>query len=208
MDGGRTTSPSASSVVVATPSRTVASYALSVSEQVAEQPGGAVDAEHQHAGRHRVEGAGVADLAGAGEPAYPGDDVVRRQPGRLVDDDETALRMIEPSKRSSSSLSMPLLGEVQGVVAEEHLKVLVGVRLTGVRPGSGPTRQSVAGDVDLLGVDHHQVIAGINVRGVNRLVLAAQTAGQLGGQTAQRLAGCVDEVPVTLDGLGLGVKYS
>ena len=48
--------------------------------QVAEQPGGAVDAEHQHARRHRVERAAVTDLAGARESAHPADDVVRRPP--------------------------------------------------------------------------------------------------------------------------------
>ena len=77
-----TTSPSASSVVVETPSRTVASYAFSVSIRWPEQPGGPVDPEHQHAGGHRVEGAGVPDLAGAGQPAHPGDDVVRGHPAR------------------------------------------------------------------------------------------------------------------------------
>jgi hypothetical protein len=49
-------------------------------EQVAEQPGGPVDAEHQHPRRHRVERAGVAHLPGAGETAYLGDDVVRGHP--------------------------------------------------------------------------------------------------------------------------------
>ena len=68
--------------------------------QVAEQPGGPVDAEHEHAGGHRVEGAGVADLAGAGQPAHPGDDVVRRHARGLVDDDETG---VDHQGRSSSS---------------------------------------------------------------------------------------------------------
>jgi hypothetical protein len=59
---------------------------------------------------------------------------------------------------------------------------------------------------DLLGVDHDQVIAGIDVRGVNRLVLAAQTARELGAQAAQGLALGIDDVPVALDGLVLGSK--
>ena len=67
----RRTSPSASSVVVVTPSRTVASYAFSVSIRWPSSRVARLDAEHQHAGRHRVERAGVADLAGAGQPAYP-----------------------------------------------------------------------------------------------------------------------------------------
>ena len=56
--------------------------------QVAEQPGGPVDPEHQHAGGHRVERAGVADLAGAGQPPHLRDDVVRRHPAGLVHHDQ------------------------------------------------------------------------------------------------------------------------
>ena len=70
-----TTSPWASSVTVVLPSRTVASYDLSV----AGRPSSRVarpDAEDEYAGGHRVERAGVPDLAGAGQPADPGDDVV------------------------------------------------------------------------------------------------------------------------------------
>ena len=62
----------------------------------------------------------------------------------------------------------------------------------------------LAGDVDLLGIDHDQVVTCIDVRGVDRLVLAAEAAGELGAQAAERLAGRVDNVPVTLDGLVLG----
>ncbi len=79
--------------------------------QVAEQPGGAVDAEHQHAGRHRVEGAGVADLAGAGQPPDPGDHVVRGHPAGLVDDDQAGLAWSSARDlvgRSSSSTSRGL----------------------------------------------------------------------------------------------------
>src|SRR3954470_1732880 len=65
---------------------------LAVQREVAEQLGGALDAEHQHAGRHRVERAGVPDLAGAHDPAGTGDDVVRRHAGGLVDDHETGRR--------------------------------------------------------------------------------------------------------------------
>ncbi len=50
--------------------------------QVAEQPGGPADADEQHAGGHRVERAGVADLAGAGEPPHPRDHVVGGQSRR------------------------------------------------------------------------------------------------------------------------------
>src|SRR5690606_36036476 len=66
--------------------------------------------------------------------------------------------------------------------------------------------QLVAGDGHLLRVDHDDVVAGIHVRGVDGLVLAAQAAGDLAGDTAQGLAGGVDHVPVTLYGFGLGAE--
>jgi len=68
--------------------------------------------------------------------------------------------------------------------------------------------QLLAGNSNLVGIDDDQVIAGVNMRGVNRLVLATQAASQLGGKTAQRLAGGVNEVPVALDGLVLCRKCS
>src|SRR5690606_33254533 len=64
--------------------------------------------------------------------------------------------------------------------------------------------QLVAGDVDLLGVDHDDVVAGVDVRGVDRLVLAAQAVREFGAEAAEGLAGGVDDVPVALDGLVLG----
>src|SRR5690554_6426029 len=66
--------------------------------------------------------------------------------------------------------------------------------------------QLVAGDGHLLGVDHDDVVAGVHVRGVDGLVLATQAAGDLAAETAERLAGGVDHVPVTLYGLGLGAE--
>jgi hypothetical protein len=66
--------------------------------------------------------------------------------------------------------------------------------------------QLVAGDRHLFGVDHDQVVAGVDVRGVDGLVLATQAAGELGSQAAQGLALGIDHVPVTLDGLVLGAE--
>ena len=100
-----------------------------------EQPGGAVDAEHQHAGGHRVEGAGVADLAGAGQPADPGDDVVRRHPGRLVDDDQPG----------AQSLLVAASGRRRLVVLVDLARLLVRVGVAGVRraaPRPRPPRPS------------------------------------------------------------------
>ena len=51
------------------------------------EPGGVPDAHDQHARRQRVEGARVADLRAPGEPLLDAaDDVLRRHPARLVDD--------------------------------------------------------------------------------------------------------------------------
>ncbi len=67
-----------------------------------EQPGGPADAEHEHAGGHRVEGAGVAHLAGAEQPPHPGHDVVRGDAGGLVDDDEAMAWTVGHASGSSS----------------------------------------------------------------------------------------------------------
>src|SRR3546814_8399969 len=78
-------------------------------------------------------------------------------------------------------------------------------------PGEAVVRfvvQLVAGDVDLLGVDHDDVVAGVDVRGVDRLVLAAQAMREFGAEAAEGLAGGVDDVPVALDGLVLGGERS
>src|SRR5690606_32540681 len=44
-----------------------------------------------------------------------------------------------------------------------------------------------AGDRNLLRVDHDDVVAGVDVRGVDGLVLAAQAAGELGGEASEGL---------------------
>ena len=59
-------------------------------DEVIEQLGGPLHADDQHARRHRVERAGVADPTGSGQPTNPADHVVRRHAGRLVDDDQAA----------------------------------------------------------------------------------------------------------------------
>src|SRR5690606_1567359 len=61
-------------------------------DDVREQLGRAADAEHEHARGHRVERAGVADLARAREASGASDDVVARPPARLVDDDQAVGR--------------------------------------------------------------------------------------------------------------------
>ena len=64
--------------------------------------------------------------------------------------------------------------------------------------------QLVASYGNLFRVDHDEVIAGIAVRGVDRLVFAAQAMRELAGETAERLVRGVDDVPVALDGLRIG----
>src|SRR5690606_17777389 len=62
----------------------------------------------------------------------------------------------------------------------------------------------VAAHHDLVGVDHDHVVAGVDVGGEDRLVLAAQDAGDLGGEPAEDQALGVDHVPLTLDLAGFG----
>ena len=57
-------------------------------DHVGEQPGRPLDADDQHAGGHRVEGAAVPDPAGARQPAHPRHHVVRGHPGGLVHHDQ------------------------------------------------------------------------------------------------------------------------
>src|SRR4029077_20483764 len=62
------------------------------------------------------------------------------------------------------------------------------------------------GDTDLLGVDHHDVVAHVHVRAVISLVLALGAVGDLRGQPPERLAAGVDDEPIATDGTGPG-KY-
>ena len=53
-----------------------------------------------------------------------------------------------------------------------------------------------AGDLDLLGVDHDDKVARVEVRGVGGLVFSAQNIGDLHGQTAQNSALGINYVPL------------
>jgi hypothetical protein len=59
-------------------------------------------------------------------------------------------------------------------------------------------------DGDAGGVDHDHVVAGVDVGGVDGLVLAAEHPGHLGGQAAEDEALGVDHVPGAGDIGGLG----
>jgi len=63
-----------------------------------------------------------------------------------------------------------------------------------------------AGHPDFLRVHDHDVVAGINVRRVLGLVLAAKTKRDLTGQSTENLVRGINHVPVTLYGFGLGAK--
>jgi len=56
-------------------------------------------------------------------------------------------------------------------------------------------RRHHAGDVDALGVDHHDEVAGVEVGRVARLVLALEDLGDIARQAAQGLTVGVDQVP-------------
>jgi hypothetical protein len=57
----------------------------------------------------------------------------------------------------------------------------------------------VAGQPHLFGVDHDDVVAAVDMRGVAGLVLAAQSPGEFGGQPAEHHAVGVDHVPPLVD---------
>ncbi len=61
-----------------------------------------------------------------------------------------------------------------------------------------------AGEVDLLGVDHDDVVAHIDVGRVERVGLAGEDARGVRGEAAERLAGGVDHEPLALDVLAAG----
>ena len=61
----------------------------------------------------------------------------------------------------------------------------------------------VPGHGDLLGVDDDHEVADVDVRGVGRLVLAAQHVRDLGGQATEGLALGIDDVPDPLAVLGI-----
>src|SRR5262249_25169456 len=59
----------------------------------------------------------------------------------------------------------------------------------------------LAGEPDLVRVDHHHEVAAVGVRGERRLVLSAQHAGDGGRGAPQHLVLHVDDHPAPLDGL-------
>ena len=88
------------------------------------------------------------------------------------------------AQRTARDHALDRLGQhALGVVTVEDLVHGALLDPTGVAgvPVVGLGIALVAGQADLLGVDDHDVIAAIHVRGVGRLVLAAQDVGHAGG---------------------------
>src|SRR5258708_21204429 len=52
---------------------------------------------------------------------------------------------------------------------------------------------------DLAGIEHDHMIAGVEVRGPGRLVLAGEDEGDARGETTQRLIRRIDDEPAALD---------
>jgi len=63
-----------------------------------------------------------------------------------------------------------------------------------------------ASDADLVGVDDDDEIAGVHVRRVNGLVLAAQTESDFAGHSSEHLVGGVDHKPLVLHFGRLGAE--
>src|SRR5690606_27418788 len=60
-----------------------------------------------------------------------------------------------------------------------------------------------AGDANLIRVHHDDIIARVDVRGVDRLVLPPKTARDLAGEPTKHLPRGIDDVPAVLDFFGL-----
>lgn len=56
-----------------------------------------------------------------------------------------------------------------------------------------------AGEDDLLGIDDHDVIAHIDIGGVEGVELAGEDRSGVGGEAAEGLAAGIEHVPLTLD---------
>ncbi len=61
-----------------------------------------------------------------------------------------------------------------------------------------------ARDLDLLDVGHDDEIAGVDMRRIDRFVLAAQPQRDRAGEPPQHLVAGVDQIPFAIDVLRLG----
>ena len=133
---------------------------------MAQQLRAALDAADEHARRHRVERARVADLAGAQDPPQPGDHVVAGQPGGFVDDHESGVHADDSPNSLDRRLPLPqhllLVGHIEAMAvghvlpdgrelfADVSFRVGEGARVALVGPnGAGKTTllRMVAGEI-------------------------------------------------------------
>src|SRR5579884_1492940 len=183
-------------------------------DRPAVDPGRAVAGPQDHARDGRLALAGAEVLRGRRHALrrLPAVERLRRlrrvrMLGAGVDLQLRQLRASEPVARQH-----PLHGLAQDLRR-------LPVELLAQRPRAQPARvtrvavvallvELLAGHAHLLGVDDDDEVAGVDVRRVLRLALAAQAVGDLRRQPSERLPVGVDEVPVALDlarfrGIGL-----
>ena len=60
----------------------------------------------------------------------------------------------------------------------------------------------VPGDPNLVRVDDHDVVPGVDVRRVFGFMLASQSVRYLSGESTQDLVGCINDVPIMVGVLG------
>ena len=109
-----TTSPAASSVLGRDAEHDAAAVGLARLGQVAQQPRGATEPDEQHAGGVGIEGARVTDPTLPVDLAQLGHDVVRREAGRLVDDDQAvAASRVHGRFRGASRMVVDDRGDVE-----------------------------------------------------------------------------------------------
>ncbi len=119
--------------------------------QMPEQLGRPVDGQHQQAGRHRVQGAGVSDPTGPQHPPQSTHHVVRRASGRLVDQQQPTARRQTRGRSVVGRSTRPAFGHRSAFcsgecpvclneMARDHRsrRVIAGVGLNDQHPHRGP----------------------------------------------------------------------
>ena len=97
----------------------------------------------------------------------------------------------------------PLDGLLDDALGKAGLEMLEGFGLHAAgTAGVAPVdllRGLVAADADLVGIDDHHEITGVEVGREGGLVLAAQHLGHFAGETAEGLIRGVDQIPLAID---------
>ena len=111
------------------------------------------------------------------------------------------LRDLRAAERTLGQHALDRVAHGVGRLAAQELAVRLGRQTAGIpRVAVDPLgRHLVAAHHDLVGVDDHDVVTGVDVGSEDRLVLAAQDASDLGSEPAEDDALGVDHVPFALD---------